>query len=144
MCQLLEKFHFRLVSAVRPSSVTDNLRGRYHAISGYDMLLIFVELAPLYLYISSWWTSTKSTKRKQFHINLNQLIDFVTVLRSYYILSTTIKSVTGTIEFDPHHTFWQSILKTFFVHIILRIYIESNVQKSTKSIYIHPCFSSFN
>ena len=29
----------RSVSAVRPSSVTDSLRGRYHTISGYDALL---------------------------------------------------------------------------------------------------------
>ena len=28
----------RPISGVRPSSVSDNLRGRYHTISGYDML----------------------------------------------------------------------------------------------------------
>ena len=33
-------FIVKPVSAVRPSSVTDNLRGRYHTISGCDMLLI--------------------------------------------------------------------------------------------------------
>ena len=30
-------FIVRPVSAVRPSSVTDNLRGKYHAILDYDM-----------------------------------------------------------------------------------------------------------
>ena len=30
------------VSAFRPSSVTDNLRGRYHTISGYEMFLEYI------------------------------------------------------------------------------------------------------
>ena len=39
MCQFDRKIIIvRLVSAVRPSSVTDNLRGRCHTISGYEML----------------------------------------------------------------------------------------------------------
>ena len=40
--RMMCRFHseiFRPVSAVRPSSVTDNLRARYHAISGYDIFL---------------------------------------------------------------------------------------------------------
>ena len=37
MCQFHSKiFIVRPVSAVKPSSVTENLRGRYHTISGYD------------------------------------------------------------------------------------------------------------
>ena len=39
MCQFKKTIIGRPVSAVRPSSVTENLRGRYHTISGYDMLL---------------------------------------------------------------------------------------------------------
>ena len=41
MCQFHSKVIFfivRPVSAVRPSSITGNLRGRYHT-SGYNMLL---------------------------------------------------------------------------------------------------------
>ena len=39
MCQLHSKsFIIRPVSAIRPSSVTDNLSGRYYVISGYEML----------------------------------------------------------------------------------------------------------
>ena len=34
-----EPIPFRPVLTVRPSSVTDNLRGGYHTFSGYDMYM---------------------------------------------------------------------------------------------------------
>ena len=45
-------FILRPVSAVRPSSVTDNLRGRHHAIWGNDMLLVATLLLDILLVTS--------------------------------------------------------------------------------------------
>ena len=65
LCQFYSKcFIVRLVSTVMPFSITDNLRERYHAISGYDMLLW--ELAHHLPYILSRATCTRSTKRTSF------------------------------------------------------------------------------
>ena len=45
MCQFHSKiFIVRVVSAIRPSSVTDNLRERYQNISGYDMVQLNLKL----------------------------------------------------------------------------------------------------
>ena len=41
MCRFHNKIY--IYSAVRPSSVTDNLRGRYCTISDYDLLLMMAE-----------------------------------------------------------------------------------------------------
>ena len=43
MCQFHRKNCIvRPISAVRPSSITYNLRGRYHTISGYDSFKLSV------------------------------------------------------------------------------------------------------
>ena len=52
MCQFnSEIFIVRSVSVVGPSSVTHDLRGRYHTISSYDMLLQYSSL-PLKLAVT--------------------------------------------------------------------------------------------
>ena len=52
-------FIVRPVSAVRPSSVTDNLRGRYHSILGHDILLNFFTSISLHLLIKNKRISNK-------------------------------------------------------------------------------------
>ena len=54
MCQFCSTiFIIRPVSAVRPSSATDDLRGRYHNISGYGRLPLTSAITPVYSSVGS-------------------------------------------------------------------------------------------
>ena len=68
MCQFYSKI-VRPVSAVRPSSVTDNLGWRYHFVSGYDMVRYHVLLPCVTTGHSPRWY-TVNDKKKIFYIIL--------------------------------------------------------------------------